>query len=118
MLGEAEAGEESTSNKASAAEALARITPGTSAADQAVDALTAALKSNSIATRRAAVSALPSFGQASAGAIPQIRALKESDPIPNVRKAAASALEELEDGSKAQKPSTKPANPSPGESRS
>jgi HEAT repeat protein len=118
MLGEAVAGEESTNDKASAAEALVRIAPGTSAADQVVAALTAALKSNSIATRRAALLALPSFGQTSAGAIPQIRALKESDPIPNVRKAAASALEELEDRSKAQAPSTKSANPAPGAKRS
>jgi HEAT repeat protein len=118
MLGEVETGEESTNDKASAAEALVRIAPGTSAADQAVAALTAALKSNSIATRRAALRALPSFGKAGAGAIPQIRTLKESDPIPNVRKAAASALEELEDGLKAQEPRTKPANPALGATRS
>src|SRR5262249_43885640 len=100
MLGTAQADKESRNDQASAAEALGKIAPGTSAADQAVAALTAALKSHSIATRRAALKALPSFGQASAGAIPQIRTLEASDPIPNVRKAAASALEELKDGSK------------------
>jgi HEAT repeat protein len=104
MQGETETGNEPTRHKASAAEALGRIAPGTSSGDQALAALTAALKSSSPSTRRAAIQALLSFGNASASAIPQIRTLKESDPMPNVRKAAASALEELEDGSKSREP--------------
>jgi HEAT repeat protein len=118
MLGEAEAGKQSTDDQASAAEALGRIAPGTASADQAVAALTTALKSDSIATRRTALEALPSFGHASAGAIPQIRSLKENDPIPNVRKAAASALERLKDASEAQAPRSKSAAPAPGATRS
>jgi HEAT repeat protein len=104
ILGETEAGKEPTDEKASAAEALGRISPGTSSADQAVTALIATLKSQSTATRRAALEALPSFGPAAAGAIPQIRAVNESDPNPTVRKAAASALEKLEDGEKSPAP--------------
>jgi HEAT repeat protein len=103
VLGEAESGDEPTGDKASAAAGLGRIAPGTSSADQALAALTTALRSSSPSARRAAIQALPSFGHASASAIPHIRTLKESDPMPSVRKAAASALEELEEGPKAQK---------------
>jgi HEAT repeat protein len=118
LLGQSDAGKESTRNQEAAAAALARIAPGTSSADQAVAALTAALKSDSIATRKSALQALPSFGSAGAGAIPLIRTLKESDPTPNVRKAAASALDELEHGSKAPAPPSRRAEPAPGATRS
>jgi HEAT repeat protein len=113
VLGEAETDNEPTRDKESAAEALGRIAPGTSSADQALAALTAALKSGSASARRAAILALPSFGHASAGSIPQLRTLKESDPTPNVRKAAASALETLEQGPNAQTRESKPAGPAP-----
>jgi HEAT repeat protein len=103
VLGEAESGDEPTGDKASAAAGLGRIAPGTSSADQALAALTAALKSSSPSARRAAIQALPSFGHASASTIPRIRTLKESDPMPSVRKAAESALEKLEEEPKAQK---------------
>jgi HEAT repeat protein len=100
MLEAAEAGKEPTRDKASAAEALGRIAPSTSSADQAVAALTAALKSSSASTRAAVIRALPSFAPLSSQAIAQLRTLQESDPVPTVRKAAASALEELKAGSK------------------
>jgi hypothetical protein len=82
VLGEAESGNEPTTDKASAAGAPGRNAPGASSADQAVAALTAALKSGSGSARRAAIQELPSFGHASAGAVPMISALKESDPNP------------------------------------
>jgi HEAT repeat protein len=85
---------------ASAARALGRIAPGTPSSLAAVAALSAALKSESIATREGALDALPHFGRAAAPAIPLIRSVQENDPIPNVRKAAAAALEGLNDRSK------------------
>src|SRR5262249_7643731 len=97
---ETAAGKVPTNDGASAARALSRIAPGTPLATAAVTALTAALKSESIATREAALGALEPFGPAAAAAIPSIRAVQEKDPIPNVRQAATSALEALENGAK------------------
>jgi HEAT repeat protein len=110
VLEESETGKATTRDKASAATALGRVAPGTSSAEHAVAALTAVLKSDSIPNRTAAIRALPSFGKAAASAIPAIRTLAENDPIPNVRKAAASAREALEDGSRAPAPKNKRAH--------
>jgi HEAT repeat protein len=100
MLAAAEPPNEPTGDRAAAALALGRIAPGTSFSEQSIAALTAVLKSDEIGTRTAAIRALTSFGQAAASAVPQISAIEEKDPIPNVRKAAAAALEKLKVGEK------------------
>jgi HEAT repeat protein len=100
MLERTASSELATRDGASAAAALGEIAPRTSSAAAAVTALTAALKSQSIPTRQAAIEALSSFGSAAAPAIPSIREIAEKDPFPNVRKAAQSTLEAIKDGSK------------------
>jgi HEAT repeat protein len=103
FLEEAEAAKQMTEDGASAARALGRIAPSTSAADKAVAALSAVLKSDSVPTREAAIESLQSFGPAAANArsvISTLRELNEKDPVPSIRRAAASALEALKAGSK------------------
>jgi hypothetical protein len=92
-----ESEKEPTNNQAAAATALSEIAPGTAAAERSVAALMTALNSPSAATRRASVQALPRFGRGSSAAASKIRTLKESDPVPAVRKAAASALQDLDE---------------------
>jgi HEAT repeat protein len=77
-----------------AAMALGEFAPHTPSADDAVAALRAALRSES--KRSAAVRALSAFGPAARGAVPQLRVLKDQDPNVDVRRAAASALAEIE----------------------
>ncbi|MGO9470146.1 MAG: HEAT repeat domain-containing protein [Isosphaeraceae bacterium] len=101
FLQEAEASQQMTEDRASAARALGRIAPGTSTAEKAVAALSAVLKSHSAPARQAAVEAIRSFGPAAAGTppvIPTLRELNENDPVPHIRQAAASALEALKAG--------------------
>jgi HEAT repeat protein len=100
FLKEAAAIEFASDDGPSAARALGRLAPGSPSADAAVTALAAALKSGSGPTREAALTALSSFGPAAAGAIASIRALQENAPTPNIRKAAASALEKIAPASK------------------
>jgi HEAT repeat protein len=99
-LSETDAGGPLAENNAQAADALGQIAPGSAHAGEAVAALTAALKSSSIGTRTSAIHALVSFGPAAASAIPAISAIAANDPIPNVRREAASALEKLKGESK------------------
>jgi HEAT repeat protein len=94
------ASETSSTDSEAATRALSRIAPGTPSANQAVAALTAALKSKDSSTRESAVEALKPFGAAAIGTIPTLREMKEKDSIPTLREAAASALEALKDGSK------------------
>jgi HEAT repeat protein len=77
-----------------AAQALARIAPGTPAAGDAVTALTSGQR----LTREAAIKALVSFGPKAAPAIPAIRQVQDKDPDTGVREAAAEALAKLEAG--------------------
>ncbi len=103
FLEEAEASNQMSEDRQSAARALGRIAPGTSTADKAVAALSAVLKSHSTPTREAAIAAIRSFGPAAASTrsvIPTLRELNENDPVPSIRQAAASALEAIKDGSK------------------
>jgi HEAT repeat protein len=76
-----------------AIEALGRIAPGTTSADDVVTVLLEALRSDFTAVRRAAIETLPKFGKAAARAIPAIRALL-GDPDASIRSAAAAALEQ------------------------
>jgi len=100
MLQHSPAGKTPETDAAAATRALGRIAPGSPAESQAVAALTAALKSGEITIRESALRGLQSFGALAAGAIPTIREMKDKDPSPNVREAAAYALEALKDGSK------------------
>jgi HEAT repeat protein len=77
-----------------AARALGRIAPETSAADEALAALTGALESDSEA-RLGAVSALPAFGSKAAGALPRLRAWKNGSDD-RLKWAATSALKAIE----------------------
>lgn len=80
---------------ASAADALGKIAPGTPAADEVIAALTAALRAPWIATRQAALAALPAFGPKAAPALPIIREIENRDPDSGVRKAASDALRKM-----------------------
>ncbi len=103
FLEEADASNQMTEDRQSAARALGRIAPGTSTADKAVAALSAVLKSHSTPAREAAIEAIRSFGPAAANTpsvIPTLRELNEKDSVPSIREAAASALKALKDGSK------------------
>jgi HEAT repeat protein len=101
MLKLAAASEQITEDGPAAARALGRIAPGTSRARDAVDALTTALKANSAPMREAAVEGIRSFGPAAASDPATISTLREleKDRMPNIRKAATSALEALKAGS-------------------
>jgi HEAT repeat protein len=100
LLDAPESGKEPTDYRAAAAATLSKIAPGTASAEAAVAALTAELNSPKAATRGTSLQALSRFGRVSSHATAKIRTLKESDPDPAVRKAAASALQSL-DASKA-----------------
>jgi HEAT repeat protein len=76
------------------AEALGEIAPGTDRADEAVEALGAALEARSEYTRLAAIKSLRRLGAAAAPALPRLRKL-QNDPRPQVSAAAAAALAEL-----------------------
>jgi HEAT repeat protein len=76
-----------------AIKALGRIAPGTKSADDVVTVLLEALRSDITAVRRAAIGALPQFGNAAARAIPALRALL-GDADASIRSAAAAALEQ------------------------
>jgi len=102
LLRDAETAKQMSEDGPAAARALGRVAPGTKNADQAVAALSAALKSQWPPTREAAIEAIRAFGPAAANAsvvIPTLRELNEKDPVPNVRQAATSALEALKAGS-------------------
>jgi HEAT repeat protein len=89
--------EKATLDKGSAAvRALGEIAPGTPSSDIVAQELSIALESKSKETRLAAITALIRFGPGAEGAIPQIRARQQSDPDPEVRRAAAGALKMLE----------------------
>jgi HEAT repeat protein len=77
----------------SAIEALGLIAPGTKSADDVVTVLLEALRSEITDVRRAAIEALPHFGNAAARAIPAFRALLD-DADDSIRSAAAAALEQ------------------------
>jgi HEAT repeat protein len=77
----------------SAIKALGLIAPGTKSADDVVTVLLEALRSDITDVRRAAIEALPQFGNASARAIPALRALLD-DADASIRSAAAAALEQ------------------------
>jgi HEAT repeat protein len=79
-----------------AVRALGEIAPGTPASARVVQALSRALESKSKETRLAALMALIRFGPAAAGAIEHIRARRDTDPDPEVRRSAAGALKKLE----------------------
>ncbi len=83
-----------------AARALGKIAPGTSAADEALAALIAALRSPGMSTRAGAVYALSAFGPKAAAAVPAIRELEEKDPDPRVRREATAALKKIKPESK------------------
>jgi hypothetical protein len=100
MLNQDVATKAETADGESASRALAEIAPSTPSASLAVAALTAALKSDAISTREAAIEALAPFGSAASGAIPALREIEEKDRVPNARKAAKSALKSLQEGSK------------------
>jgi HEAT repeat protein len=100
MLEHSPAGKTPETDAAAATRALGRIALGSPAESQAVAALAAALKSGEITIRESALRGLQPFGALAAGAIPTIREMKDKDPSPIVREAAASALEALKDGSK------------------
>jgi HEAT repeat protein len=76
-----------------AIEVLGRIAPGTKSADDVVTVLLEALRLDITAVRRAAIEALPQFGNAAARAIPALRALLD-DADTSIRSAAAAALEQ------------------------
>ncbi len=75
---------------------LGLIAPETPAADEAVTALLAVLRSDFLPTRIAAIEALGHFGTEAAIAIPGIRALRD-DQNPLVKQAAGRALDLLVD---------------------
>ncbi len=100
MLKESESRKEPNHDGAAAAEALALIAARSPATPEAVAALTTALNSRSNSTREGAAEALGAFGPAAAGALKSIKVLKDDDPAQNVRKAAESALEAIQGGSK------------------
>jgi HEAT repeat protein len=79
-----------------AAQVLGLIAPETPAAAEAVTALLAVLRSDSLPTRIAAIEALGHFGTEAAIAIPGIRALCD-DQNPLVKQAAGRALDLLVD---------------------
>jgi HEAT repeat protein len=83
-------------NGAAAARALGEIGPGTSSSEIVVTALAKdGIASESKDTRIAAIVALARFGPGAAAAIPAIRARQETDPEPEVRRAAAGVLKRL-----------------------
>jgi HEAT repeat protein len=100
MLEKAGKSEVRNSDGRSAARALGQIAPGTPAAASASAALTAALTAKAISTREAAIEELPRFGSGATAALPLLVDLKEKDPIPAVRQAAAAAIDALKDSSK------------------
>jgi HEAT repeat protein len=100
MLEKAAASTAVNTDGETACQALARIAPETPAAIQAITALTAALKSESTPTREAAIRALERFGAAAGSAIPALREIAEKEKVPNIRKAAKSTLEAVQDGTK------------------
>ena len=84
-------------NGKAAARVLGEIGPGTPSSDTVVNALAQnGMASPSKETRLAAIMALARFGPRAASAIPVIRTLKETDPEPEVRRAAAGVLKKRE----------------------
>ena len=81
-----------------AAEALGRIAPGTKSADAARAALIEVLDPPSevlLATRLAAIEALPAFGASDPRVIPLLRSWQEN-PDPHIKTAADKALADIE----------------------
>ena len=76
------------------ATALGRIAPGTNRADEAVEALNAALEARSDDTRFAAIRSLGRFGADAIPALPRLRKL-ENDPHREVKAAAAALVAKL-----------------------
>ncbi len=75
---------------------LARIAPGTRSADAALAAVTGVLDSSSIA-RLAALESLPAFGEKAQAVIPRLRELCKPGHPQDIRRAAAAALDAIED---------------------
>ncbi|MFI5460104.1 MAG: HEAT repeat domain-containing protein [Isosphaerales bacterium] len=88
-------GEVSQDAGQSIAYALREIAENTTSAGEVAMALTEALASRSSYTRDAAKSLLVRLGPKAVGATPRLRALQK-DPDPNVREAATSVLERLD----------------------
>ncbi len=100
LLQGALADKEPTADGPAAASTLGRIAPGTPAAAAAVTALVGALDSPFSSTRLAALRALGAFGPAAVNTVAKLRSIQDKDLNPNMRKAAASTLKELEDRTK------------------
>jgi HEAT repeat protein len=98
FLNDAGANDKFNERHATVATAIGKIAPETPAAEQAVAALLAVLKSKEWQSRRAAVNALSQFGPRAAAAIPGLRALKDDHDY-DVKTAAAKALLAIEDES-------------------
>ena len=84
-------------NGKAAARVLGEIGPGTPSSDTVVTALARdGIASPSKDTRLAAIMSLARFGPGASPAIPAVRARKETDPEPEVRRAAGDVLKKLE----------------------
>jgi hypothetical protein len=79
--------------------AIGRAAPATPRADEAVEALSAALDSSWEYTRAEAAAALVRFGPRARRALPRLRALEKTDRTPSVRNAASSAARRIEGAS-------------------
>ena len=95
-----------------AAWALGRIAPRTKSADEALAALIEALDSRSevqLATRIAAIEALPAFGATDARVTPLLRAWQKNPDL-HLKRAADQAVTVLDDGREEQGGDRKPAS--------
>jgi HEAT repeat protein len=79
--------------------AIGQAAPGTPRADEAIEALSAALDSTWEYTRAEAAAALAKFGPRARSALPRLRALEKTDPKPSVRNTASSAALRIEGAS-------------------
>ncbi len=79
--------------------AIGRAAPGTSWADRAIEALSAALDSRWEYTRAEAAAALAKFGPRARHTLPRLRDLGKTDRLASVRNAASAAAVRIEGAS-------------------